>query len=286
MVEVSIERPAIYVVATPLGNLGDLSPRAAGLLRKSDLILAEDTRHSRRLLDHIGGSSAPLAAMHEHNERDIAAGLVARIAAERLAVCVITDAGTPLISDPGFPLVVQALEAGLPVRPVPGPCALVAALSVSGLDTTRFLFEGFLPAKAHAREERLTALAGMSHTVVCYEAPHRILGTLEDVVRIVGSERPIALARELTKLHETVYHGSAGEVLAAVRRDAHGTYGEFVLVIGPGPEQAPDETEARRVLTVLLARFSRRDAVDAAAEILRMRRNQLYALSLELAPEA
>lgn len=285
MVEVSIERPAIYVVATPLGNLGDLSPRAAALLRKADLILAEDTRHSRKLLDHIGGTAAPLAAMHEHNERDVATGLVARIAAERLAVCVITDAGTPLISDPGFPLVVQALQAGLPVRPVPGPCALVAALSVSGLDTSRFLFEGFLPAKAHAREERLKALAALSYTVVCYEAPHRILGTLEDVVRVVGDERPIALARELTKLHETVYRGPAGAVLAAVREDPHGTYGEFVLIIGPGPERAPDEAESRRVLGLLLARFSRRDAVDAAAEILGLRRNQLYALSLELAPE-
>lgn len=285
MFEVSIERPAIYIVATPLGNLGDLSPRAAALLRRADLILAEDTRHSRKLLDHLGGTAAPVAAMHEHNERALAAGMVARITAEKLAVCVIADAGTPLISDPGFPLVVAAFDAGIPVRAVPGPCAFVAALSVAGLDATRFLFEGFLPAKAKARGERLEALAALPHTIVCYEAPHRILGTLRDVSRIAGPERPIALARELTKLHETIYRGPAHEVLASVERDPHGTQGEFVLIIGPAPARAPDAAEMRRVLTVLLARLSRRDAVDAACEILGTRRNALYALSLELVPE-
>ena len=207
----------LYVVATPIGNLGDIGGRALEVLGRVDAVCAEDTRHTRQLLGHFG-LERPLLALHEHNEDAIAARVVARLqAGESLAL--VSDAGTPLVSDPGFRLVRAARAAGIRVSPVPGASALVAALSVAGLPSDRFVFEGFLPAKAAARRERLQALAAEPRTLLFYESSHRIAGTLADAVDAFGGDRAAVLARELTKLFETVLDGSLAELRARVDAD-------------------------------------------------------------------
>lgn len=265
----------LHVVATPIGNLGDLSPRALEVLRAVDAICAEDTRHSRRLLAHFG-IERPLLAVHEHNEGDIASKLVARLlAGESLAL--VSDAGTPLVSDPGFRLVRAAREAGIKVSPVPGACAFVAALSVAGLASDRFVFEGFLPAKASARRERLAMLASEPRTLVFYESSHRIAETLADCVVAFGGERPAVLARELTKLFETVLDGTLDELRAKVRADEHQRRGEFVLLVqGAGEDADANIVEGRRLYAKLCEVLKPSQAAKLAAELSGAPRKALY----------
>lgn len=270
----------LHVVATPIGNLGDISPRALDVLRAADAICAEDTRHTRQLLAHFG-IERPLLALHEHNEDAIAQQLVARMQdGQRLAL--VSDAGTPLISDPGLRLVRAARAAGLRVSPVPGPCAFVAALSVAGLPSDRFVFEGFLPAKAAARRERLQTLAGEPRTLIFYESAHRIDECLVDAAAVFGSERRAVLARELTKLFETILDGTLQTLSAQVQTDPNQRKGEFVLIIQGADEDADARiAEGRRVHAILSAHLPPSTAAKLAAQITGAPRKALYASGQE-----
>ena len=265
----------LHVVATPIGNLGDLSPRAQATLRSVDAICAEDTRHTRQLLGHFGIERS-LVALHEHNEDALAERLVARLqAGESLAL--VSDAGTPLVSDPGFRLVRAARAAGLRVSPVPGPSALITALSVAGLPSDRFVFEGFLPAKASARRERLQALVAEPRTLLFYESSHRIDEMLADAVQAFGADRPAVLARELTKLFETVLDGTLGALHAQVLADANQRKGEFVVLIeGAGEDADARLAEGRRVYGLLSAQLPPSTAAKLAADITGAPRKALY----------
>jgi len=221
---------ALYVVATPIGHLDDITRRAAQILSEVEVCCCEDTRHSRRLLDHLG-VRPKLVSVHEHNERE-RIDFILSLLEQGQRVALISDAGTPLISDPGFPLVRAVASAGFDVRPVPGVSAVTAALSVAGLPTDRWVFEGFLPAKSGQRQQRLQQLASESRTLVIYESSHRIERCLDDIVEVMGAERPLSLARELTKQFETVLRGSAAEIREQVANDADQRKGEFVLMIG------------------------------------------------------
>ncbi|RRQ22651.1 16S rRNA (cytidine(1402)-2'-O)-methyltransferase [Thiohalobacter thiocyanaticus] len=271
----------LYVVATPIGNLADMSRRAVEILQSVDLVAAEDTRHSLPLLQHYG-IRTPLQSCHEHNEAQVSPRLVEQLRAGR-RIALISDAGTPLVSDPGFALVRAAIAADIPVVPVPGPSALVAALSVAGLPTDRFRFEGFLPAKAGARAARLTALAGETATLVFYESSHRIQASLTDMAAAFGGERPAVVARELTKRFEQIERGSLGHLAQWIDADDNRRKGEFVVMV-QGAEAAAgrDEAEIRRILGILLKHLPVKTAAAAAAEITGERRNALYQLALEL----
>lgn len=265
----------LWVVATPIGNLDDLSPRAQETLRRAALIAAEDTRHSAPLLARYGISTR-LVALHEHNERDEAERLVARLRAGE-DIALISDAGTPLVSDPGFRLVRAARFAGIPVSPVPGACAAIAALSVAGLPSDRFVFEGFLPAKSGARRERLAELAGEARTLVFYESSHRVRECLDDMAAVFGPGRPAVLARELTKLFETVLDGTLAELVARVAADPNQERGEFVLLIGGRPEQEDARlAEGRRVFALLREELPPARAAKLAAAISGAPRKALY----------
>lgn len=272
----------LYVVATPIGNLDDISARALRVLREVALIAAEDTRHSQRLLQHFG-IGTPLAACHEHNERDQGGRFIGRLQAGE-DVALISDAGTPLISDPGFHLVRSARAAGIPVVPVPGACALIAALSAAGLPSDRFIFEGFLPAKATGRRQRLEALREEPRTLLFYEAPHRLLESVEDMLAVFGPERPALLARELTKTFETLKGLPLAELREFIAADSNQQRGECVLLVGGW--QAPEGEEAvsaesLRVLDLLLAEMPVKRAAALAAEITGVRKNLLYQAALE-----
>ena len=265
----------LHVVATPIGNLGDLSPRAQAVLRGVAAICAEDTRRSGQLLAHFG-IATPLLALHEHNEDAIAQRVVARLLAGD-SLALVSDAGTPLVSDPGYRLVRAARAAGIRVSPVPGACAAIAALSVAGLASDRFAFEGFLPSRAAARRERLRALASEARTLVFYESSHRIVETLEDMAATFGGDRPAALARELTKLFETVLDGGLADLLAAVQADENQRKGEFVLVVqGAGEDADARLAEGRRVYALLSALLPPSAAARLAAEITGAPRKALY----------
>lgn len=277
----SIEKGTLYVVATPIGNLQDLSLRAQEVLNKVDLIVAEDTRTSRRLLREFG-ISTPLLAYHDHNERQIYQSIIAHLQAGK-NIALISDAGTPLISDPGYRLVRAAHEAGLKLISIPGPCAAVAALAVSGLPSDRFIYEGFLPAKAGARHRRLEQLSQESRTLVFFESPHRLLESLVDMQEIFGPDRRATIGRELTKIHETVYSDSLKHILEWLQADENQRRGEFVIVVEgkDRPAKALD-LEAQRVLSVLLKYLPLSQAVAAASEVLGGERSMLYRLALEL----
>ncbi len=276
----SIIRPALYVVATPIGNLGDMSQRARDVLAGVDRVAAEDTRHSGRLLAHFG-IATPLISLHEHNEARRTESLLARLEAGE-AVALISDAGTPLISDPGFVLVRAARAAGYPVLAVPGPSALVAALSIAGLPTDRFVFEGFLPAKAAARAARLRALREEPRTLVFYESPRRVDATLAALAEVFGEAREMVLARELTKQHETVLDGDIRAVRAAWEADPGAQRGEVVLVVGGAPAAAETEldAESRRVLDLLRGELPLKQAAALAARITGAKKNALYQYGL------
>lgn len=265
----------LWVVATPIGNLGDLSPRAVEVLRAATVIAAEDTRHSRPLLQHFG-LATPLAALHEHNERAVAASLVVKLRSGA-DIALISDAGTPLVSDPGFRLVRAAREAGIEVSPVPGACAAIAALSVAGLPSDRFVFEGFLPAKASARRERLRALADEPRTLVLYESSHRIVECCVDLRDVFGAGREARLLRELTKLHETCIGATLGEIVERVANDPEQRLGECVLVVaGRGEEADAKLAEGRRVYALLREELAPAQAAKLAAAISGAPRRMLY----------
>lgn len=265
----------LHVVATPIGNLGDLSPRALETLKRVDAICAEDTRHTRQLLAHFG-LERPLLALHEHNEGDAAAPLVARLLAGD-SLALVSDAGTPLVSDPGFRLVRAARAAGVRVSPVPGPSALVAALSAAGLPSDRFVFEGFLPAKAKARREHLQALAAEPRTMIFYESSHRIEETLADMVMAFGDDRPTVVARELTKLFETVLDGGLAGLARRVREDANQRKGEFVVLVQGAPEAADAKVaEGRRLYARLCEHLPPSTAAKLAADLSGAPRKALY----------
>ena len=277
----TIAAGTLFVVATPIGNLQDLTPRALQVLRDVSLIAAEDTRHSARLMQHFG-IATPMTACHDHNEREKGVRLVERLLAGD-DIALISDAGTPLISDPGFHLVRQACEAGVKVSPVPGACALIAALSAAGMPSDRFAFEGFLPAKAHGRQQRLQALLAEPRTWLVYEAPHRLLECLRDMQQVLGSQRRVLLARELTKTFETLHAAPLDELVAWVAADADQQRGECVLVVEGAPEPEADEVSAQalRVLDLLLAELPVKRAARLAADITGVRKNLLYQVALE-----
>ena len=265
----------LYVVATPIGHLGDLSVRALETLRTVDAICAEDTRHTRQLLSHFG-IERPLLALHEHNEDAQAASLVRRLV-EGESLALVSDAGTPLVSDPGYRLVRAARAAGLRVSPVPGACAAIAALSVAGLPSDRFVFEGFLPAKGAARRDRLARLVSESRTLLFYESGHRIEESLADMAAAFGPERPAVLARELTKLFETVLGETLGELVEQVGADANQRKGEFVVMVqGAGEDADARVTEGRRVYATLAAHLPPSTAAKLAAELTGAPRKALY----------
>ncbi len=265
----------LHVVATPIGNLGDIGGRAREVLASVDAICAEDTRHTRQLLTALG-IDRPLLALHEHNEAELAWKLVERLkAGENLAL--VSDAGTPLVSDPGYRLVREARAAGLRVSPVPGACAAVAALSVAGIPSDRFCFEGFLPAKASARRERLAALAAEARTLVFYESSHRIEEALEDMVAMFGAGREAVVARELTKLFETVLGDTLEAVAAQVAADPNQRKGEFVIVVR-GCEDASEAKllEGQRLYAKLAEHLKPSLAAKLAADISGAPRKALY----------
>jgi 16S rRNA (cytidine1402-2'-O)-methyltransferase len=271
------ESGRLWIVATPIGNLDDLSPRARSVLRDVDVIAAEDTRHSAPLLG-MAGSRARTLALHEHNEREQTARIIEHLRAGE-DVALISDAGTPLISDPGFRLVRAAREAGCTVSPVPGPCAAIAALSAAGLPSDRFVFEGFLPAKSSARRDRLQALSAEPRTLIFYESSHRIVDSLADMIAVFGAARAGVLARELTKLFETFIAATLGEIATRIAADANQQRGEFVLLVAGAEGDAADAqlAEGRRVFSLLREELPPARAAKLAAAITGAPRKALYA---------
>ncbi len=271
---------ALILVGTPIGNLDDLSPRAAAALAGADAIACEDTRRTGRLLAHLGVHAPRLLVANEHTERDLAPEVVRRVAGGERVV-VVSDAGMPGISDPGEALVEAALEAGLTVEVVPGPSALDTALVASGLPTGRFVFEGFLPRKGSGRRERLTEVAAERRTVVLYEAPHRLARTLTDLVGVCGGERSVALLRELTKLHEEHWRGTLDAAVARAGEVA--PRGEYVVVLAGAPPSAPatDDTLRAALSEARAVGSTTRDAVDEVAARFGASRRRVYELALE-----
>jgi 16S rRNA (cytidine1402-2'-O)-methyltransferase len=267
----------LYVVATPIGNLADLSARARSVLAAVDVIAAEDTRRARGLLSHIG-ANVPVIAYHDHNEEACLPGLLERLARGE-SIALVTDAGTPLISDPGLRLVRAARGAGIDVVSVPGASALLAALSVAGLPTDRFAFEGFLPRRAAARAARLKALAGDSRTLVFFEAVHRLPEMVHALAEAFGGDREAVLARELTKVHEQVVTGTLADLQPRLGKEVP-LLGEFVVVVAGNTATAtPDEQHAQRVFALLQTELAPNKAVALTAEITGVPRNEVYRLT-------
>jgi len=269
----------LYIVATPIGNLKDISYRAVETLQQVDLILAEDTRNAAKLLQHYG-IKRPVRAMHEHNEDQLAGEIIGQIAGGQ-CVALISDAGTPLMSDPGYRLVQRAQAAGIQALTIPGACAAIAALSIAGLPTDRFAFEGFMPAKTAAREQRLIGLQEEQRTLVFYEARHRIVAFLTSLQSVFGDSRKVVVARELTKMFETVYHGSTAQVLEQISSDAMAQKGEFVVIVD-GAEAQVDDADLDRVLKLLLEDLSLSNASKIASKLTGVKKNQCYQRALEL----
>ncbi len=280
-----IENSAIgtlYIVATPIGNLEDITNRALRILREVDLIAAEDTRHTTKLLQHFAINTS-LKPCHDHNEREQQNYFVQILLAGK-NIALVSDAGTPLISDPGFHLVREAQQQGIKVVPIPGACAVIAALSAAGLPSDRFSFEGFLPAKSTARKNTLETLKEEPRTLIFYEAPHRLLESLQDLVAAFGENRQAVLARELTKTFETIKNSTLAELTEWVKADSNQQRGECVLLVEgwKTPEQADINQETVRVLKVLLAELPVKQAAALAAEITGERKNKLYQYALEI----
>ena len=279
----SVAAGTLYVVATPIGNLGDLSPRAREVLSRVQLVAAEDTRHTRQLLQAFGIDTA-LTSLHEHNEMHKSEALIARLAAGE-SLALVSDAGTPLISDPGFDLVITARARGVPVVAIPGPCAAIAALSVAGLPTDRFVFEGFLPAKSAARVTRLRELVGEERTMIFYEAPHRLSEVLRDLAAEFGADRMASVSRELTKRFETNYHGTLTHLADLAARDADMLRGEIVIVVSgraPAAALSQQTLNAEQVLRALLEDLPPSRAAKIAARITGEKRADLYARAVQL----
>lgn len=270
-----LKKGSLYVVATPIGNLSDISMRAREVLAQADLICAEDTRHTRQLL-HALGLDRPLLALHDHNETDRVQQVLIHLQAGK-SLALVSDAGTPLISDPGYHLVRELRAAGIVISPIPGPCAAIAALSVAGIASDRFSFEGFLPAKASARRERLQKLAAETRTLVFYESSHRIEESLTDMLNAFGSNREAILARELTKLFETVLDGTLASILEKVANDANQRKGEFVVIISGAKEDEEAELrEGKRLYSKLVEYMKPSQAAKVAADLSGAPRKALY----------
>ena len=276
-------RGRLDVVATPIGNLSDLSPRAQEVLAAADVIAAEDTRHTGTLLKAIG-VSRPLVSLHAHNESNRVPELLARLAAGD-SIALVSDAGTPLLSDPGYELVSEAALAGVEVRAIPGPSAITAALAVAGLPTDRFCFEGFLPSRSSERRTRLEAVAADPRTLVFFEAPHRIEECLVDLAAVFGSERRAAVARELTKAHETTYRGTLAELAEKAKSEPNFARGEITVVV-QGARESENKAQAlqlERVVGLLVKELPPSRAAALAAQLTGARRNEAYALAMRLA---
>ena len=274
----------LYVVATPIGNLADFSHRAIETLKQVDLIAAEDTRHVKMLLQHYAISNK-LISLHQHNEEKISPNLIEKIK-KGISIALVSDAGTPLLSDPGMPFVKLAKQEGIEVSPIPGACALIAALSVSGLPTSKFTFEGFLPRTSSARKTFFNTKKNESTTWVFYESSHRIVASLEDLAEIIQDNRRIVLAKELTKLYETVVNDSLKNVLQLIKNNTNLQKGEFVVLVeGIVIEKAAGEItdEQKRILQILLQQCSIKTAVSMAVEITGARKKMLYQSALQLA---
>ncbi len=265
----------LYVVATPIGNLGDFTPRAREILAQVSLVAAEDTRHTGQLLKHFG-IQAPLMSLHEHNEARRAEELIERLASGA-SIALVSDAGTPLISDPGFELVAHARARGIRVVAIPGPCAAIAALSIAGLPTDRFVFEGFLPAKASARRAQLEALRNESRTIVFYEGPHRIKDVLSDMREVFGAERRAVVCRELTKHFESTYDGTLDDLVRVSAEDADISRGEIVVVVSGAARQiGAAMLDAEQLLQALLDELTPSQAAKIAARLTGEKRGDLY----------
>ena len=275
-----LDTAVLYIVATPIGNLADMVPRAVEVLQSADLVAAEDTRHSQRLFSHFS-IETPLVAYHDHSDDQRTTKILQRLE-QGQTVALISDAGTPLISDPGYRLVREARERGFNVVPIPGACAFVAALSAAGLPSDRFTFEGFLPAKPLAREKALQALAGEARTMVFYEAPHRVLDTLEAMRLVFGDTREAVIAREISKAFETIQLLPLAELVEWVRADSNQQRGEIVLLVRGAAEGRSSEldAESERVMTLLLAELPPKRAAAVAAEITGVNKKLLYNWSL------
>lgn len=272
----------LYVVATPIGNLQDMSPRAILTLKSVDYIAAEDTRHSAPLLQYFM-IQTKMIPLHEHNERSCTVKLLEYLQQGK-SIALISDAGTPLINDPGYILVREAEQAGIKTVPIPGPSAVITALSVSGLPTDKFCYEGFLSAKSKHRLHELTLLQNETRTMIFYEAPHRVLKSLQDMLQIFGPERQVAIARELTKIHETIHSTTLSELVEWVKNDENQQRGEIVLIVS-GTKVIPTETNGAQIdsiLTILLANLPLKQAVELTAKISNKRKNEIYQRALQL----
>jgi len=277
----SMNPGTLYIVATPIGNLDDISARACDVLRKAAVVAAEDTRRAGQLLTHLGLKNR-LLSFHEHNETARIDAVLATLQSGG-DVALISDAGTPLISDPGYRVVERVRAEGLAVSPIPGCCAAIAALSVSGLPTDRFRFEGFLPSRTAARQKTLKTLVNAPETLIVYESVHRIADVLADIETIFGADRPITLARELTKRYETIYSGTVAEVRVKLAADPGGNKGEFTLVIAASPvQQTVAEQELERVVGILLQSVSASQAAALAAEIMGVKKREAYRVATEI----
>ena len=281
MSETTLTPATLYIVATPIGNLGDISQRAIDILTQVDVIACEDTRHTGKLLSAFSIKNKTMS-LHDHNERQ-RQDQVASMLQEGKTIALVSDAGTPLISDPGFHLVRHCRSLGLQVSPIPGACAAISALSVAGLPTDRFSFEGFLPSKSGSRQDTLTALADESRTMVFYDAPRRAIDTVQDIVATLGGERYIVIARELTKTFETIHSDTAENLLAWLEQDANQLKGEMVLII-EGYKAAENEIskEVISTLKLLLGEMKPKKACAIAAEIYGVKKNALYEVALGL----
>jgi len=281
MTQSNIEKGTLYIVATPIGNLGDISTRALEVLTHVDIIACEDTRHTGKLLSAFSIKNKTLS-MHDHNERQ-RQEYIASLLQEGKAIALVSDAGTPLISDPGFHLVRHCRSLGIPVSPIPGACAAISALSVAGLPTDRFSFEGFLPSKSGARQSTLLTLAAEPRTMVFYDAPRRAIDTIKDIVTTLGGERYVVIARELTKTFETIHSDTADNLLAWLEQDPNQLKGEMVLII-EGYKADPDEisAEAINTLTLLLGEMKPKRACAITAEIHGVKKNALYDIALSM----
>jgi len=277
---VSTNSGTLYIVATPIGNLDDISLRARDVLASVDLVAAEDTRHSKILFSKLGIKTKTVS-YHDHNERKMAADLIDKMLGG-MNIGLVSDAGTPLINDPGYHLVSAAHESGIKVVPIPGPSALIAALSAAGLATDRFVFEGYLPAKSGPRRKRLSELVSETRTLIFYETPYRILEFIRDAIFVFDADRMVTIARELTKIHETIHRDRLGNLPDWLDSEQACLKGEFVILIQGGTRQQQQNEDVRRILKILLQEISLKDAVNIAAKITGRKRNEVYKQAIEM----
>lgn len=270
----------LYIIATPIGNLADMTERAITTLQEVDIIYAEDTRHSKKLLHHFS-ITTPIKPMHEHNERQQIEQIL-RAIQQGQNIAIISDAGTPLISDPGYPIVASAQSAGMRVSPVPGACAAIAALSASGLSSHKFTFEGFLPAKKESRIKALEKYNEVDHVVIFYESPHRIIDTLKDMMQIFGEDRKLCFARELTKQFETIHLATIKAIVNLVESDINQQKGEIVLILDKTENINTSVSEATTLLKILLQELSASQACKIAAKLTGMKKKMLYDIAMNL----